>query len=197
MRRHTLGFTLLELMLTIMLASLVMAVGVPSFKEFRRNTRLTSAANEFLGAAFAARSEALKRQTPIAVCGSDDPTSGGAACNGGTFTGWIVFVDANNDCLRQAGEPVIRAQPTLDATVTPSADGNCLSFNLNGFRQLIPGRTAVGHALFCDERGNTALDGGDLAAPRGVEIQPTGRGRISRSHAELSAWTGAFGVACP
>jgi type IV fimbrial biogenesis protein FimT len=194
--RRQRGFTLLELIVAVTLASIVLAMGVPSFQEFRRNARLTSAANEYLGAAFTARAEALKRQVPMAVCPSNNPTAAGAACSNGDFTGWIAFVDTNNDCLRTAGEAVVRSQATLDATVRTSSDGVCLSFAANGFRQVIAGRATVSHTLFCDSRGAVAINGADLAAPRGIEVQPTGRARITRGLIEINSWN-AFAVTCP
>jgi type IV fimbrial biogenesis protein FimT len=191
------GFTLMELMTAITLAGIVLAVGAPSFQDFQRNARLTSAANEFLGAAFTARAEALKRQVPMAVCPSDNPSDASPTCSDGEFTGWIVFVDTDNDCLHTDDEAIVRAQPTLDAAVTTSSDGVCLSFAANGFRQVIAGRDTVSHALFCDDRGNVPIDAGDLAAPRGIEVQPTGRARITRSHTEITDWEAGFAVACP
>ena len=53
----------MELAVTLSLAGAVIALGAPNFIEFRNNNRLTSAANEFLGAALTARTEALKRRS--------------------------------------------------------------------------------------------------------------------------------------
>jgi hypothetical protein len=132
----------------------------------------------------------------MAVCPSNNPTAAAAACSNGAFTGWIAFVDTNNDCLRTADEAVVRSQATLDATVRTSSDGVCLSFAANGFRQVIAGRATVSHTLFCDSRGAVAINGADLAAPRGIEVQPTGRARITRGLIEINSWN-AFAVACP
>ena len=102
MKTRSAGFTLMELMVTLALAAVILSIGAPSFGEFRRNNRLTSVGNEFLGAVQTARTEAIKRQTPVAVCPSADPTDAGATCTSGAFNGWIVFVDSNSNGDRDA-----------------------------------------------------------------------------------------------
>jgi prepilin-type N-terminal cleavage/methylation domain-containing protein len=192
------GFSLMELMVVLALAAVILGVGAPSFAEFRANNRLTGAANDYLAGILSARSEALKRQAPVALCPSDNPDDPDATCSDGAFTGWITFVDANNDCLRDDDEQLLRAQPTLDEAVLTDSDGVCLSFAANGFRQVIAGRATVRRTVFCDERGNeeTFAGSGDSFA-RGIEVQPTGRANITRNRIAIAAWSGAFGVACP
>ena len=48
-------------------------LAAPSFNEFRRNSRLTGVANDFLGAVQTARTEAIKRQLPVSICPSANP----------------------------------------------------------------------------------------------------------------------------
>ena len=202
MKRHATqrrqgGFTLMELAVTLSLAGAVIALGAPNFIEFRNNNRLTSAANEFLGAALTARTEALKRQAPVALCPSDNPEDPDAECSDGAFTGWIVFADANNDCLRDDGEDIVRSQPTLEDALMPDSNGVCLSFAANGFRQVIAGRATVTRAVFCDERGDAPTNSTSTDSfARGIDVQPTGRARITRNRTEIVSWAGT-GVACP
>ena len=58
------GFTLVELIVTLVLAALVLALGVSSFQEMIRSNRLTTIVNELVGALNLARSEAIKRGVP-------------------------------------------------------------------------------------------------------------------------------------
>lgn len=196
--QRELGFSLMELMVVLALAAVILGIGAPNFAEFRANNRLTGAANDYLAGILSARSEALKRQAPVAMCPSDNPGDPDAICSDGAFTGWITFVDENNDCLRDVGEAVLRAQPTLDAAVRTDSDGVCLSFAANGFRQVIAGRATVRRTVFCDERGNNeTFSGSGQSFARGIEVQPTGRANITRDLAAIAAWSGFFGVACP
>lgn len=191
------GFNLMELAVTLALAGLILGIGAPNFFEFRRNNLLTGVANDFLGGILSARSEAMKRQTPVSLCPSDNPTDPDPDCTEGAATGWITFVDADSDCERDAGEDVLRAQGDVDESLEGDADGVCLSFAANGFRQVIAGKPSVVHAMFCDDRGNTPTDADSAVSnARGIEVTPTGRAAITRNLATLEAWD-AFGVTCP
>ncbi|MBK7252064.1 MAG: GspH/FimT family pseudopilin [Gammaproteobacteria bacterium] len=196
MKRRQLAFTLMELMMTLAIAGIILAIGAPNFVEFRRNNRMTSVANDFLGALQTARTEAIKRQQPVAVCPSANPDTAGAGCSNGAFTGWIVFVDADNNCLRDAaGNDIVRASVTIDPAVTPVSNGVCLSFGANGFLQTIAGQATASRTVFCDARGNTLQSGTLQSAARGIDVSPTGRSRITRDMAEIGSW--GPGVGCP
>lgn len=81
------GFTLIELMVTLAIAAVLLVVGVPSFVEFQRNSELTSQTNSLVAALNAARTEAMKRNTNAYVI------PGGSANK--WSDGWIVFADTN------------------------------------------------------------------------------------------------------
>jgi prepilin-type N-terminal cleavage/methylation domain-containing protein len=85
------GFTLLEFLVAVAVAGIVLGFGVPSFMEFQRNNALINAANEMVSGLYLARTEAVKRQVPVTLCGSLDSLVAVSACGvGGTLTslGW-------------------------------------------------------------------------------------------------------------
>lgn len=89
--RH-LGFTLVELMITVALIAILAALAAPSFNDAILSNKLTGYSNSFVSSAQLARSEAIKRNTRVKLCISAD----GAVCaaSGGWQQGWIVqFVD--------------------------------------------------------------------------------------------------------
>ncbi|MGD9596972.1 MAG: GspH/FimT family pseudopilin [Steroidobacteraceae bacterium] len=197
MNKRIAGFTLMELMIVLALAAVILSIGAPSFAEFRRNNRLTGAGNELLGAMQTARSEAIKRQVPVAVCPSNDPGDAGATCSAGAFTGWIVFVDPDNNCVRDTANPrevVLRVGDTIDPALTVRSTGICASFAGNGFLQDdVPSAADVaGNTIFCDDRGKALQAGTNLSSARGVDVSATGRSRVTREPAEINAW-----LACP
>jgi len=181
------GFTLTELMIVVVLAGAILALGVPSFQQFRLNNRLTNAANDMLAVITVARTEAIKRQRSVSACRSDTPASLDATCSKTSGAGWIVFLDADNNCVRgdTVSEPLINAR-TFDQGITNNAlnvrtDGECLQFGASGFRQNVGGLTSLNHVTLCDKRGMAAPDGQTMSAGRGVLITVTGRARITRN----------------
>ena len=59
------GFTLVELMITISILGLLLAIAVPSMTTWIQNTMIRTSAEEALAGLARARNEALKRNTPV------------------------------------------------------------------------------------------------------------------------------------
>ncbi len=66
------GFTLIELMITIMIIGIIAAMAFPSFTEIAENRRIKGAADELYAVMMNARSLALKKSTDIRVNFSGD-----------------------------------------------------------------------------------------------------------------------------
>jgi type IV fimbrial biogenesis protein FimT len=67
------GFTLIELLVTLAVAAILLMIAVPSFKTITLSNRLTTVANDVVGAINVARMEAIKRNTSVQFC-SDSAT---------------------------------------------------------------------------------------------------------------------------
>lgn len=116
------GFSLVELMVTISIASILLAVAVPSYQSLMRESRLTTQANELMTALHYARSEAVKRGIRVTICKSAD----GATCNGDSWQdGWIVFSDTSTAGTVDANDEVLRVFPALkDSTLSTGSNLN-------------------------------------------------------------------------
>ncbi|KPJ92750.1 MAG: hypothetical protein AMJ53_08750 [Gammaproteobacteria bacterium SG8_11] len=153
------GFTLIELMVTIALAAIILTQAVPSFNALVQNNRLISQKNEFISTLNLARSEALKRGTRVTVCASTDQNT----CDTTDWEkGWIVFSDRDADNVLDAGTGAcLDNEDCLIRVNAGLSDGNTLSAKKSGtaaaagFIQYTP-RGAVDSAAtftFCDQRG--------------------------------------------
>jgi type IV fimbrial biogenesis protein FimT len=97
------GMTMIELLITVIVMAILMAIAVPSFRNASLGSQLSAAANNLLASVQLARSEAIKRNTAVTLCASAD----GATCAavGGWEQGWII-VDATPSVLQyQQGLP--------------------------------------------------------------------------------------------
>jgi type IV fimbrial biogenesis protein FimT len=130
------GVTLIELMTSVSLVAILMAIAVPSYKYVTNANRLAGEVNGLLGDMQFARGQAIKEGQNVVICSSSD----GATCaTGGNNTswksGWIVFSDVNANGSVDAGETVRRVQNAFNSSDTFNADNNvsAVSFNREGF----------------------------------------------------------------
>jgi type IV fimbrial biogenesis protein FimT len=100
------GFTLIELMVTLAVGIVILAIGIPSFLTMMSNNQATAYANELVGAIRYARSEAVNRASDVAICASNNNQT---ACSGTDWNnGWVVFTDDNRNDQYDAGEKMLR-----------------------------------------------------------------------------------------
>ncbi len=108
--KRFLGFTAIELLVTIVIASILVTLALPNLRVFVQNNRLKTEASEFAAALNYARTEAKSNAATVTVCVSTN----GTACTGATWKlGWLVWGDANRNSVLNAAE-VIRVRPAPD-----------------------------------------------------------------------------------
>lgn len=105
--RRVAGFTLFELLMTLIVAAVLLAIVVPNLSSFVNSSRLRATQSEFVSALTLARSEATKLGRDVAVSARGDVA-------GSEFLGgWLVCSDTDRDGICEAGEPVIREYAAL------------------------------------------------------------------------------------
>lgn len=85
---------MIELLVTLAVASILLGIGIPSFSNAVKNSRVSADYNELIHALYLGRSEAIKTASWVTIC----PRSSIDAMTCGTSTaqwknGWIVFYD--------------------------------------------------------------------------------------------------------
>ena len=73
-RRKVSGFTLVELMVTLMVVAILLAVALPHFGEFIARSRVRSATNDLVTALATARSTAILQRKTVSVCAATNDT---------------------------------------------------------------------------------------------------------------------------
>lgn len=99
------GFTLVELMVTLVLAALLTMIAIPSFISQLRGWQRDSATKAFAAHIQLARSTAIKTSRRVVMCSSVN----GTTCENANEwrTGWLVFIDLNNDDALDAEDNVL------------------------------------------------------------------------------------------
>ena len=128
------GFSMIELMVTIAIVAILVAVAFPSFEGSLRSNRLATAANELNGSFSLARSEALRNPQGATLCTSAD----GTTCGGTWNDGWLVGVNLDNNCMAATGtfRPVrfvdARERLTFAGTAAGAASPTRVCFDHRG-----------------------------------------------------------------
>lgn len=111
------GFTLIELLIVIVIAAVLLGLGVPSLRDTIQSNRVSTIANDLIGALQFARSESIRRGEDVTVCSTSDQST----CSGAWTEGWLV---------RNAAGP-IRVWPSVREGVTITVGGTVV-FNALG-----------------------------------------------------------------
>ena len=101
MERHK-GFTVVELLITIVVVSILLATAVPSILQMVKNNRVTMQANKLVTSVQLGRNEAVKRGTRTTVCAANT-TLDDCAGSSNWANGWIVFSNLDNDSTADTG----------------------------------------------------------------------------------------------
>lgn len=199
-RQH--GLTLIELMITLSIVAILVALAGPPYRQFIQNQRLSAAASDLQAALSYARAEAIKRSARVVVCASSAANAAAPNCtmsaagpdtDGRAWSaGWIVFVDYDNDLKVSAtaagGFPadiVLRVQQgplqgiRSASFIAPSESlGGFVSYGGSGFsRPIAPTKVdelREGRILLCDNRDKT----GQNNFARAVWVMGAGLPRI-------------------
>lgn len=105
------GSTLVEALVALVLLALLTGLAAPSLKGMRQRQELRGVAETFWNSLMLARAEALARQQRVTVCALS--AAGDCDATGPWQRGWLVFVDANRNGLREADEPLLQRQGAL------------------------------------------------------------------------------------
>lgn len=162
------GFTVLELMVSLAVLGILLAIAIPSYATLITSTRVSAQHNALAGDLALTRSEAVKRNRQVIICLSPD----GAACGTGNAwdQGWMIFVDLDRDQARDPGEPVLRTQSALDA-------GTRLEYNAFGSNRYV----AYQPTGMTKTNGTFSFCPGVAGHQRALILTKTGRVRTSKT----------------
>jgi type IV fimbrial biogenesis protein FimT len=224
MKSRQRGFTLWELLMTLLVAGVLLGIGVPNVMQFQRAGAMTGVVNDLVTGLLTARTEAVKRQVPVTLCLSDDPFADPPTCTRTAIAdskrGFIVWADENGDldvlgnpdlsdpsdgdAIVDAGETILYRGAPPTGTIFVSTNCGHIVFGPNGWVRPVAGQCATNFTtqqifLFCDDRGRR-LAAGQLSSARAVRVEGTGRGVMLQEPGQITTaftTTGASAALCP
>jgi type IV fimbrial biogenesis protein FimT len=159
------GFTLIEMMVTVVLLAVLIAAVAPSFRGVILDNRAATQANALVSSLMLARSEAIKRNARVVICQSDS----GATCDDSDWTtGWILWADTNADTVIDTGE-IVQTQDKLASrfTLTPEPAGPSVTYLPDG-------------SLLAAGSFELLSPDGDADYGRCIDVDLTGRPRVTK-----------------
>jgi len=171
------GFSLVELLVTLGIATILMSIAVPTYRTISMNAKQTGAVNELVSGMHLARNTAITLNTRAAVCA----TSNGATCEViGWNKGWIVFRDMDNDQFRDANETILGMAPGVTGlSISSSQFPLAFTYRPNGRVMNASLAANTGEFALCDSRGSEHA--------KVVILDMSGRPRLSDVNADGSA----------
>lgn len=162
-KQQQLGLTALELLVTMAIVAILLAAGVPAFKNYGWNLRMKTAMDVLQTDLNLARGRAISHNIQTVICPAIDSHD----CSGLSDwqDGWIVFTDLNGDRHKQDVEPLLKSANAVEfLDISSSRSRSYLRFYPNG---TAPGSNIT--ILFCDKRG--AAHAGKIAVSNSGRIR--------------------------
>jgi type IV fimbrial biogenesis protein FimT len=168
-KKRSSGFTLVELMITLVIAAVLLGAVAPGMGALMERNRLQTGAHNLFGSLMLARSEALKRNQNVVMCKSADATA--CTTSGEWNQGWLIYADADSDGAPDPNE-ILQVSEALGQGDTLFVSGsdfsNVVSYRTDG------SASGIGTFVLCNSAG-------DLNFAREVDVSITGRPKLNKS----------------
>lgn len=168
------GFTLYELLMTLVLVGIVLATGLPAFSGTMARQRQAIEINALFHAIHLARKESIMRRKVVSLCPSED----GQSCAPGKdwSAGWIMFENSDRDSppYVDPGERLLRSHKVSDDI---RIRANRRGFTLRATFL----RATNGTFIVCDRQ--------DRTPGKGLVVSYTGRPRVAFERPDGTPYT--------
>lgn len=158
------GYSLFELVATVAVATIILAIGIPSYGDLMARQRQRIEIDALFHAIHVARKASIMRRQVVTLCPSRDLETCERDRN--WSNGWVMFVNQDNDQppAIDRGEPILRRHRVAE---TIEIQANRGSFTLRATHR----RATNGTLTVCDRS--------DRIRPKALVVSYTGRPRVA------------------
>lgn len=162
--RHR-GFSLYELLISLLLVAILAGTAIPSFAQVLARQRQSAEINALFHAVHLARKESIMRKKVVSLCPSRDGQQCGMRAD--WSSGWLMFENRDRDSPPHVdiGEPVL-VRHLVDKGVMIKANRSGFTLRATFLR------ATNGTLVFCDRNNRIS--------PKSLVISYTGRPRVAR-----------------
>lgn len=154
------GFTLIELMVTVSVAAILLAIAVPSLNTVYETSRGTTAISNIENSVAFARNQAISFGRKVTICPGT-----GTSCSGNWINGYLIFIDDDGDKKADNGTSVLKKEQSLNTKdfITVSVTGP-ITFNTDG---MLASVSAIS-IHYCPAKKSSEYS-------KGISISPSGK----------------------
>ena len=174
------GFSLVELMVTLVVAVILLAVAVPSFRDLIRRNQVSAASNTLLASLNYARTEAINRSQLVSIC----PSADGASCSAGSMAfepGWLIYTypsgAASVNQAYTAAAILLRASTARAGVSIQSSSAEVITFGQQGQLKSKSSASPALAFVSCYRDGSSGTGTSTSTVP-GAELDVNGSGSV-------------------
>lgn len=155
------GLTLIELLVTLAVAAILIALGAPAMTSILERFRAQDAVSQWQGDLVYARQVAAAYQTSVTVC----PMGGTTSCDGEWTSGYTAFIDENGNGTLDAEDESLHQRGAINDQdhINPNAPEQ-IRFSEDGFSK------DSGALIYCPGQTDSPLS-------LGLSVSSTGQTR--------------------
>jgi prepilin-type N-terminal cleavage/methylation domain-containing protein len=125
------GFTLVEILIAMCIIAIISMISAPSFRDSHITNRLSSQSHSLMNAFSFARTEALRRNSFVSICATDNATN----CNTNNFAKGIIIYSNPTMSGLQNEQQIIRYYEPWNiedkGKITVANNSSFFTFNAN------------------------------------------------------------------
>lgn len=179
------GFTLIELVITLVIVGILLALAMPGFSAWMQNVQIRNTAESFVNGLQIAKSQAVRSNTNVQFIVTDSNpvaasvTSVVADANGGNWLVRELQTDAAGVIVMNFIQGRPRAEGSANATVASGLA--CFEFTPLGRLNLTPNAPCAAPAGLADANGNIVIavdNSGSYTGKRPMQINVSLGGQV-------------------